>query len=114
MKHSYALTALFAGLIFPVMTILPADARPAKCYNSNDGYYRCNFQSFGGNGSFVISAWGYPTITLEMIQRGRAVGTIEFNDGRYRSMPGTYIRSRKDRACWINSASIAQVCAWGL
>ena len=116
MKSCSLLLSAVVMLAASVILVDAAQSRPAKCFNSSEGNYRCNFNSFGGNGSFTISAPGYQTITLEIIRRGvSAEGFIELGSGRYRALSGTYGRSRKDRACWINRASeITQVCAWGL
>ena len=47
-----------------------ADAKRARCYTTDDGYYSCNFRGIDDAGSFRISAPGYPTFTLEVIEPG--------------------------------------------
>lgn len=88
-----------------------AEAKKARCFTTDDGYYPCNFRGLDGAGSFSISAPGYPTVTLQVDQPGFAYGYLNFGD-RNISLPGQYVRSREDGACWNNPETSAKVCAW--
>ena len=90
---------------------IPAEAKPARCFTTDDGYYPCNYKALDGEGSFRISAPGYPTITLEIDQPGFAFGYARFGS-RNRSLPGQFVRSRDDGACWNNPQTDTKVCAW--
>ncbi len=46
-----------------------AQARPARCYSSQEGHYRCDFRAAGRDGSFVISARGKPTFMVNIADR---------------------------------------------
>jgi len=71
----------------------------------------CNYKALDGEGSFRVSAPGYPTITLEIDQPGFAFGYARFGS-RNRSLPGQFVRSRDDGACWNNPQTNTKVCAW--
>lgn len=88
-----------------------ADAKPAQCFSTDDGYYSCNFRGTDGSGSFVTWARGYPTYTIEVYRSGRAYGYGDFGNGNV-SLPGEYVRSRQDGACWDNTVTGTQICAW--
>mgnify|MGYP000921509993 CR=1 FL=1 len=88
-----------------------AEAKRARCFTTDDGYYQCNFKGLDSAGSFRISAPGYPTITLEVYRPGFAYGSINFG-GREVALPGQYVRSRDDGACWNNPETSTRVCAW--
>ena len=88
------------------------EAKPARCFNSDDGYYDCDFRAIEGDGSFIISARDKPTYALMMSEPGVAYGFADFGTGRNVSLPGQYVRSRKDRACWVNDATGTKICAW--
>jgi len=104
---------LGGGLCVAAMLALSAgaEAKRARCFTTDDGYYQCNFRGLDGAGSFRISAPGYPTITLEVDQPGFAYGTINFG-GRNVPLPGQYVRSRDDGACWNNPETNTKICAW--
>lgn len=90
-----------------------AEARPARCFTSDDGAYTCQFVATDRRGSFRISAAGKPTITLQVDQDepGTAYGFANFGT-RNVALPGRYLRSKADRACWDNDETGAKVCAW--
>ncbi|WP_319529065.1 hypothetical protein [uncultured Cohaesibacter sp.] len=107
----YALIALLIATVSAGFVSTPANAASAKCYTTTRGAYSCTYQSLGNGRGFRISARRYPTITLEMDERGKsAKGSIDFNDGRYRVLPGRYVRSKYKIGCWANSVAIAEVC----
>jgi hypothetical protein len=88
-----------------------AEAKRARCFTTDDGYYSCNYTGLDDAGSFRISAAGYPTITLEINRPGFAFGYARFG-GRNVSLPGQYVRSRDDGACWNNPETNTKICAW--
>ncbi|MEM6849192.1 MAG: hypothetical protein AAF580_14185 [Pseudomonadota bacterium] len=101
--------ALAAGL-----TGTAAEAKPATCFTSDDGRYSCDFRGFGGDGSFTISARGMPTYTISIQSRGVADGFVNFGGEGARNifLPGPFIRSNSDRACWVSEATAFRVCAY--
>jgi hypothetical protein len=88
-----------------------AEAKRARCYTSDDGYYSCNFKGIDDAGSFRVSAPGYPTFTLEISSPGFAYGYADYGSGNV-SLPGRYVRSRDDGACWNNPDTSTKICAW--
>lgn len=88
-----------------------AEAKPARCFTTDDGYFSCDFRGLDNAGSFRIKARGYPTYTLEVDQPGFAYGYADFGDGNV-SLPGQYVRSRDDGACWANPETSTKICAW--
>lgn len=107
--YRWALALGLASLAFAG----PALAKDARCRTSDDGSYACHFTKLDSAGSFRISAPGKPTfeIWIESEGEGFASGIFE-PGGRSVSLPGTYIRSNKDRACWVSDATEAEICAW--
>src|SRR3954454_2705920 len=93
-------TAGAAGLaaFFLLCLGYAAEARPARCYTSDDGFYGCDFVA-GPQGGFTISAAGIPTVILNIDAPGVAFGFAELG-GRNVPLPGRYHRSDADRACW--------------
>lgn len=89
----------------------PGEAKPARCFSTDDGEYRCNFVATDRDGSFEISAPGKPTFSLIMDAPGVASGFADFGDGNV-SLPGSYRRSDSDPACWVNDATSTELCAW--
>ena len=89
----------------------PALAKPAQCFTTDDGYYSCNFRGLDSAGSFTVSAPNRPSYTIEVYRPGRAYGYADFGTGST-SLPGEYIRNRQDRACWDNTETGTQICAW--
>ena len=88
-----------------------AQAKPARCYTTDDGYYPCDFRGLDKAGSFRIAASGYPTYTLEIDQPGFAFGFVEIG-GRSIALPGQYVRGGDDPACWSNPETNTKICAW--
>lgn len=88
-----------------------AHAKPAQCFTTDDGHYACDFRATDDRGSFTIRARGYPTYTLEVDSPGYTFGYVNFGD-RNVALPGTFQRERADPACWRNSDTDVQVCAW--
>lgn len=88
-----------------------AEAKQARCYNTDDGTYACDFRQFGGDGSFSVSAPVKPTYTISIIRRGVADGFANYGD-RNIALPGPFRRSAQDRACWVSDATQFTVCAY--
>ncbi len=84
-----------------VLVCAPAEARPARCSTSDDGTYPCDFRPSGRDGSFAISARGKPTYYVNTDGEGGASGHADFGTGRNIALPGPYLRSTADRACWL-------------
>jgi hypothetical protein len=89
----------------------PAEAKQARCYNTEDGWYACKFRQFGGDGSFTVSAPGRPSYTVSMVGRGVADGFADYGEGNL-LLPGTFYRSDRDRACWISDVTNFAICAY--
>lgn len=101
-----ALTLALAGL-----TTVPAQARPATCFTTDDGRYPCDFRPLDRNGSFSVSAAGKPVYTLWVDGPGRAYGSLNLG-GREVGLPGVYLRQGDDPACWQSDATGARICVW--
>lgn len=98
-----------------LLVFLPAAAlaKEATCYTTDYGEYPCEFVGTAGDGSFEISAAGYPFFAVVMERPGVAwvYGTYE-EGGRSVALPGPYIRSTDDPACWRNADTEVELCAW--
>jgi hypothetical protein len=104
--------ALAAATIGGLMTaVSPALAKPAQCFTTDDGHYPCNFRGLDRAGSFVVTAPGYPTITVQIESAGKAWAFADFGT-RNVALPGPYVRARDDRACWVNPDTGDRICAW--
>ena len=99
------------GIVALCSTMGVAEARPARCYTTDEGSFACQFRATARDGSFEISARGKPTYLLNMAEPGIAHGFVTLG-GRNVSLPGRYRRSRTDPACWVNDATQARICAW--
>jgi hypothetical protein len=105
--------SLGAALVAAVTAgaVLPAEAKKARCFTTDDGYFQCNFTGTDNRGSFRISAPGYPAYALEIDQPGFAWGYVEIG-GRSISLPGQFVRGSDDPACWSNPETNTKICAW--
>lgn len=90
---------------------ISADAKPARCFTTDDGYYPCDFKALDRDGSFEVSAPGSPTYTLWIDTPGFAAGFVNLG-GRNVALPGMYVRQRDDAACWSNPETDTRICAW--
>lgn len=96
-----------------VVLVTPAMAKDALCYTSDDGEYPCQFKFLDDAGSFEISARGKPTFQLWIDTPGVAfAGAVYEPGGRSVSLPGTYVLSDEDPACWVNGDLGVEICAW--
>ena len=89
-----------------------AEAKPARCFTTDDGYYPCDFRGTDRDGSFEISAPGKPTFSLIVDRPGFASAFADFGTGRNVSLPGMYVRERDQPACWSNPETTTKICAW--
>jgi hypothetical protein len=99
-----------SSIALAAMTV-GAEAKPARCFTTDDGYFDCNFSATDSSGSFKLSASGYPTYTIEVDRPGFAYGYVDFGD-RNISLPGMYVRQQDDGACWANPETNTKICAW--
>lgn len=105
--------ALVTSALVTSAVAIPALASEARCYTDDDGTYPCWFEPIEGDGSFEISAPGKPTFTLYMNGNGTAQASAVFEPGgRSVPLPGPHVRSKKDGACWVSTATDTQICAW--
>ena len=105
-----ALATVLCGAVFLAAPGF-AQAKSARCFTTDDGEFSCNFRVTDRDGSFEISAAGKPTYTLNMTEPGVAFGFTQMGP-RSIPLPGRYLRDTNDRACWINDATQAKLCAW--
>ena len=90
-----------------------AEAKRARCYTSDDGYFPCSYRSIDDAGSFRISADGKPAFEVWIDSPGVAsVGATFEAGGRSVALPGTYYRSEDDGACWVSDETDSEICAW--
>lgn len=110
MRPTRALAAMISGLVLAVCWS-PAFAKPARCFTTDDGYYPCDFRATDRSGSFEVSAPGKPSYSLVVDRPGFAFGYLGIG-GRSIALPGQYVRSRDDGACWANPENETKICAW--
>ena len=100
---------LFAALFLAASaTHMPAEA--ATCVTPDDGRYTCTFEQFGGDGSFTVNAPGKPAYTISIVSQGLADGFADYGTGRNVSLPGPFVRSATERACWVSDATGFSIC----
>lgn len=90
---------------------LPAQAKPARCFTTDDGYFACSFRSTDRAGSFHISAPGRPSYTLEVDEPGFAYGFVTIGN-RNIPLAGQFVRGGDDPARWANPETNVKICAW--
>jgi hypothetical protein len=93
------------------LSISAADAKSARCFTTDDGYFPCDFSTTDNDGSFQIMGSDGTGFSMVMDQPGFGYGYLI--DGE-KSVPlaGEYVRSRDDGACWNNPETNDKVCAW--
>ena len=97
-------------LTFLYCSAIPLYAKPARCSTTDDGSFRCEFRATAPDGSFEISAPGKPTYILNMAEPGVAFGFVNLGSGNV-ALPGRYLRSQDEPACWMNDSTHAEICA---
>ena len=85
--------------------------RNQRVLTTDDGSFACEFRGTAGDGSFEISAPDKPTYILSVIEPGVALGFVNFGQGNI-ALPGRYLRSNADPACWANDSTQAESCAY--
>lgn len=104
-------TLVLAMAVLAVAT--PALAKDALCYTTDDGEYPCDFVFLDDAGSFEIAAPGKPTFQLWIDSPGVGfVGAVYEPGGRSVALPGSYVVSDEDPACWDNVELGVELCAW--
>jgi hypothetical protein len=101
---------LFLAFALVGACVSEGDSGNASCSTTVDGVYPCKFQMTDENGSFEITAAGKPTFILEVEEPGVAYGFVNVSD-RNVSLPGKYLRSQSDPACWRNTETETEICA---
>ena len=104
------LVASCAAVLLAVAA-LPAAAKPARCFTTDDGHFGCAFRAIDKAGSFEITGEGVPAYSLLVERPGVAYGFVRI-DGRSIPLPGEYRRSEADGACWENADTATRICAW--
>lgn len=87
-----------------------AQARPARCFTTDDGAYPCDFRGTDRDGSFAISAPGKPTYLMNMGEPGYAFGFVNLGN-RNVALPGRYRPVGGPQGCWINDETSTKICA---
>ncbi len=106
----HSIGAAAATLLAACSATSASDARDARCTTSDDGTYPCEFRMIDDSGSFEISAEGKPAYILNVIEPGVAYGFVDLGDGNV-ALPGRYLRSESDGACWVNDSTGTEICA---
>jgi hypothetical protein len=101
--------ALAVGLA-ACTTTSASDIKNARCSTTDDGEYDCQFRTIDDAGSFEISAPDKPKYTVNIDQPGVAYGFIDLGTGNV-PLPGKYLRSESDPACWENDTTNTSICA---
>ena len=106
---SIAFATAFCAAVLLAATDL-AQAKPARCFTTDDGEFGCDFRMVDRDGSFAISAAGKPTYILNMSGPGVAYGFTQIGSKSI-PLPGRYLRDPADGACWVNDATKTKICA---
>ena len=107
----FAATGLAAAAIAAIaLSVAPADAKPARCFATDDGYFDCEFRTTDSQGSFVIDGPD-ATYILNIDRPGFAYAFVNLGN-RNISLPGMYVRQSDDPACWANPETNTKICAW--
>jgi hypothetical protein len=102
-----------AALTLAALVAASAAAKSARCSTTDDGEYDCTFVATDSDGSFEISAPDKPRFSVVISEPGVAFVFGDYNDGGGNvALPGRYLRSQSDPACWVNEDTEAQLCAW--
>ncbi len=102
-----------ASIVALSLSAWGAEAKSARCFTTDDGEYDCAFVATDEDGSFEITAPGKPKFSLVISEPGVAFVFGDYNDGGGNvSLPGRYLRSESDPACWVNEDTETTICAW--
>ena len=109
-KMKAAYICLIGLLLSGAVSVESADAKPARCFSTDDGYFDCDFQATDRDGSFTIEG---PAVSYSLIIERPGFASAFVNLGqRNISLPGLYVRQRTDPACWANPETETKICAW--
>jgi hypothetical protein len=100
----------FVAIVLLCCIAKGAEAKPAKCFTTDDGSYACEFRRTDADGSFKISARGKPTYILNISEPGIGFGYVNLGQ-RNIPLPGRYLRSKSEPGCWVNDTTQAKICA---
>jgi hypothetical protein len=103
-------TTMFLASVALCAAVAVAQARPARCFTTDEGSFACDFRSTGSDGSFEISARGKPTYSLVIDTAGFAFGYVKLG-GRNTALPGRYKRNADLPSCWVNETTAGKICA---
>jgi hypothetical protein len=107
---SKLMARLLAAATLSIAAISVADARPARCFTTDEGSFACDFRATDRDGSFQISAPGKPTYILTIAEKDVAYGFVNLGT-RNTPLPGRYLRSKTEPECWVNDTTAAKICA---
>ena len=110
MRRRSVLDAVAATVFLTALGMGSAEARPARCFTTDDGYFDCDFQPTDRDGSFTI-AGPNATYIVNIERPGEAYAFVNLGS-RNISLPGVYVRESDDSACWANSETDTRICAW--
>ncbi len=105
---TYLIGYRFYSKVIERYLLKPDDRRATPAEYKADGK---DFVATDRQGSFEISARGKPTYSLIVDQPGFASAFVNLG-GRNVSLPGMYVRSSDDGACWNNPETSTRICAW--
>lgn len=103
-------SGLLATVVLVCCVAPGADAKTAHCFTTDEDSYTCEFRITDAHCSFEVSASGKPTYVLEILEPGVAFGYVNLGQ-RNIPLPGRYLRSPSDPACWVNDTTQARLCA---
>ncbi|ORE98064.1 hypothetical protein ATO4_05704 [Aurantimonas sp. 22II-16-19i] len=110
MRRVAAAGVVAAGLAGMGLSAGPAEAKPARCYATDDGYFPCEFRTTDQQGSFEIEGPA-ATYIVNIDTPGFAYAFVNLGN-RNISLPGMFVRQRDDPACWANPETNTKICAW--
>ena len=101
----------FLAVAILCFSISAGEARPARCFTSDESNFQCEFRATDRDGSFEISAPSKPTYILTLAEPGVAYGFVNLGT-RNVPLPGRFLRSRSETGCWVNDSTATKICAW--
>ena len=104
---------ILAATVAVALSTAGAEAKSARCFTTDDGEYDCAFVATDTHGSFEITAPDKPKFSVVISEPGVAFVFGDYNDGGGNvALPGRYLRSESDPACWVNEDTETTLCAW--
>jgi hypothetical protein len=113
MRLLFSSSAFLAAVLATTLATIPAkaDAKLARCFTTDDGYYDCDIKTTDKDGSFEFSAPKKPRYGIIMEEPGLASVFIT-RAGRKTALPGKFKRNKQDLACWYNAETRVRICVW--